>query len=1563
MASGPYVGLRPFESEERDRFFGREQDASFLCDKILTARLTILYAQSGLGKSSLLKALVIPQLEESAAIVTYFDAWRQDEPTAALKQLLINQASQLGVPSPSAGSPSLVQLARLIDSVDQRSVVLVLDQFEELLISHGHRLDTFRKELAALVRAEDLDLQIVLSLREEFVAALEPFRQDILNLFHSTYRLEALDRASVRKAILEPAKKFGRPCEEDPDLVGAIVMDLERRQRERSADKQAPSGYVTVQSSESVELPILQLVCSELWNASEGQPHLTLARYNELGLAEGIIDRYVRSVMPSAGADETTARLLRFLAPNSGYKQSFSCDELCVHTELPPETVLSELRRLAAARILRTRSFRGDERFELQHDAFAEVLRPWRDAVLERLRTRERVENERRARRQRLKQRGTAAALAILCLLVAGAPTFFWLRDRQQFWLNTVGQLEPLKDLETDEAWQIGPTLERVVTYLLFQRQDDDRYERLKGLLVEYGDLQQKIPRYGVNYNGSQYLPIPDESWPLQLHYSTSRLNPDDRGEWEDGFRSEWHLYMQDFAGNWGVPVPQIVFLKKQQEFPRTKAMLTYPGHAPLELVLPDFRDTLPVLEPTFLQAPKQEQGREFFNRLSADWGKPIELELHNPVKYYRVPTWSIPVWNLLNGESQLHPGSSVAAATMAGHLLAAPDVLLTPSVIDIMLRRLGNSHLQAVTEARTVRGSRLRNDLSEIIRLGHPLTANHLKLVLAFLATVPDLDSITAASEATKYLALDISATDAPQRLSGPVRPTGGSSLRAGRIDPWYDEAYSWLPQVDPQIQLVLGRHLTETLTRTTDGRLRPGPDLLKAYESYRDEFFGRFGFDFPEWELQSDREMEGSAEVNARYRVLNQENTSDEVRPFEAPSIEHLLQALRFRAEKFRTYWISLDQSFNAESPDRNNASSLWHSASPLRTWLEHRYSKTDLVRIQRAVIAPTADERQRNEHDPIATPAYHTLRHLDWLLSSLAFWSEVVDPLDLKGVATALRDTQRARLSPNDFRSPGGEVARLVSSAITELALQRYDSAEKMFATAIALDRSNAIAAFLDQYPKQYSARRLAELGQGCDQRRLSQNTFDRPDHIDLVDLVASLPSHDGRLPYLRLCAAATAPSNRKWMADAELRQLLMERPDPQSWPAEQALWFGEALLSVDPIRQPDQWRARGVDFVRSGVTRLNERQLVVRSFERFLNRCESDGPHNWCWTLLRDMVSARPLDNLHFSLANRLSNNETSADLEDALKWIDTLRDSDLARLLRHIAQKNLASLGDAAMRSAAETGFRQMLLSRNVEVARHSRRNLVELLVDRGEFAEATRLADEGMRRLDTQNAGGYLIDLYYIALLGQGADAAATVLETMPGRVDNSEYALHLALHNTLTQSAQGEEYARRFLGMKHPYSDYVAMMLFSAMRMNVSGSLSPVQERAEELLAQRWAEIEPDRANWPARIRGGDVSAWREMLIGYYRSQVLPAEVLDPLENEAAFARSDLHFLPMPRQALMTEAYFYDAMLARSNGDMARMTQRLETIVHTGYSRYIEYKLAWFLLQQVRGAPVRPGS
>lgn len=61
----PYKGLRPYEEEDRDNFFGRDEDCRILIDKILANRLTLLFAASGVGKSSLLQAAVLPHLKAS----------------------------------------------------------------------------------------------------------------------------------------------------------------------------------------------------------------------------------------------------------------------------------------------------------------------------------------------------------------------------------------------------------------------------------------------------------------------------------------------------------------------------------------------------------------------------------------------------------------------------------------------------------------------------------------------------------------------------------------------------------------------------------------------------------------------------------------------------------------------------------------------------------------------------------------------------------------------------------------------------------------------------------------------------------------------------------------------------------------------------------------------------------------------------------------------------------------------------------------------------------------------------------------------------------------------------------------------------------------------------------------------------------------------------------------------------------------------------------------------------------------------------------------------------------
>jgi hypothetical protein len=69
----PYVGLEPYEEKYRDFFFGRERDQRIISSNLQAARLTILYGESGVGKSSILMAGVAPRLraERRTAVVVY----------------------------------------------------------------------------------------------------------------------------------------------------------------------------------------------------------------------------------------------------------------------------------------------------------------------------------------------------------------------------------------------------------------------------------------------------------------------------------------------------------------------------------------------------------------------------------------------------------------------------------------------------------------------------------------------------------------------------------------------------------------------------------------------------------------------------------------------------------------------------------------------------------------------------------------------------------------------------------------------------------------------------------------------------------------------------------------------------------------------------------------------------------------------------------------------------------------------------------------------------------------------------------------------------------------------------------------------------------------------------------------------------------------------------------------------------------------------------------------------------------------------------------------------------
>ena len=242
--TAPYPGLRPYEEREQGKFFGREADKAILVDKILGNRLTLLFAASGVGKSSLLQAAVIPHLKaaggENLSVVCNTD-W-VSEPLGRLREMILAALRQdstlpadVGVVVETRAASSLAELLEFCGLFVRRPpLVLILDQFEEFFRYQRHNaaFRPFIEQLAEVITDAALPVSVVISMREDFAMELNAFKPQLPTLlFENYYRLEKLNRKAAMQAILDPVRQVG--CDYEAALLQRLLDDLKDHKREQ----------------------------------------------------------------------------------------------------------------------------------------------------------------------------------------------------------------------------------------------------------------------------------------------------------------------------------------------------------------------------------------------------------------------------------------------------------------------------------------------------------------------------------------------------------------------------------------------------------------------------------------------------------------------------------------------------------------------------------------------------------------------------------------------------------------------------------------------------------------------------------------------------------------------------------------------------------------------------------------------------------------------------------------------------------------------------------------------------------------------------------------------------------------------------------------------------------------------------------------------------------------------------------------------------------------------------------------------------------------------------------
>jgi len=400
----PYQGLIPYDEEDAQYFFGREKETRIIVANLFAAPLTLLYGTSGVGKSSVLRAGVIPQLRKyDDLIVIFFTLWQGDS------ILLLKDAVRATCPDvPLSPSISLAEYLTTCSAYYNRRIFIMLDQFEEYFLYHRQRGqdDVFVAEFSQAITQTNIPSSFLISIREDSLAKLDLFDGYIPVLFDNFLRLDHLDRRGATDAIVEPVMKFNELMAEP-----GVHFDVEPALIERLIDQvkigkivigQMGRGQVTPKLMPAepddrnvrVETPFLQLVLARLWEEEvrKNSQLLRLSTLNSLKGAEEIIHSHLDAAMNrlKTSQQEVASYIFNYLVTPSGTKIALSAQDMEHFTDISLSQTQSVMNRLSDRdiRILRPISTEQPEQketlYELFHDALAPAIVDWRAKYLSR---------------------------------------------------------------------------------------------------------------------------------------------------------------------------------------------------------------------------------------------------------------------------------------------------------------------------------------------------------------------------------------------------------------------------------------------------------------------------------------------------------------------------------------------------------------------------------------------------------------------------------------------------------------------------------------------------------------------------------------------------------------------------------------------------------------------------------------------------------------------------------------------------------------------------------------------------------------------------------------------------------------------------------------------------------------------------------------------------------------------------------------------------------------------------------------------------------------------------
>lgn len=354
----PFRDLAPMTEHDRGRLHGRAADIVRLARRLDAGRAVVFTAPSGTGKTSLLRAGLVPYLDASGIANVYLMC----EPgvTGALRRAI----------HPTADSVRAALVAWRAERA--RRLVVILDQFEAVLAQTGEGVGLLDELLDPSLRERDVDVVVVIGVREDFVARV--LAAPALTEGVPQVRLGPLDRDSARTALVQPLAEHGVTLA--PDLLELLLDDLTRASAELAADLGWRGGA-------SVFPPHLQLAGSTLFDLVGAQDRvLTIEHYRRLGGFEAIVGEHLERCLSELSIeDRALARDLFLTLVASGQTRAVRSEAEVLDTvggRHGEPNVRRVLHRLEAHRLVARRiAADGTPTWSLVHDTLVPRIEVW----------------------------------------------------------------------------------------------------------------------------------------------------------------------------------------------------------------------------------------------------------------------------------------------------------------------------------------------------------------------------------------------------------------------------------------------------------------------------------------------------------------------------------------------------------------------------------------------------------------------------------------------------------------------------------------------------------------------------------------------------------------------------------------------------------------------------------------------------------------------------------------------------------------------------------------------------------------------------------------------------------------------------------------------------------------------------------------------------------------------------------------------------------------------------------------------------------------------------------